>query len=104
MEKGLDGSLGDDHPSPGQTKDGQTEASGGNSKLGGCDNGTLAQTTHQVILDEPGFLIWKLHLAIMPAPGQPFPQLSVWWFTRGLTKVCTGSFSSVVPNASILIN
>lgn len=62
----MDGSLGDDHFSPWQTKDGQTEASGGNSKLGGCDNGTLAQTTHQVVLDEPCFLIWKLHLAILP--------------------------------------
>lgn len=48
-------------------QDGQTEASGGNSKLGGYVKGTLAQTTHQVVLDEPAFLIWKLHLAILPA-------------------------------------
>lgn len=38
-----------------------------------ADNGTLAHTTHQVILDEPGFLIWKLHLAILPAPWAAFP-------------------------------
>lgn len=42
-------------------------------------------------------------LSCLP-PGQPDLQLSVWWFSHGLTKVRTGSFSSVVPNASTLIN
>lgn len=34
--------------------------------LNGCDNGTLAQATCPVILDERGFLIRESHLAILP--------------------------------------